>query len=901
MVESIDLLQDLDTGSDDDFDKRVERVIEEYHQKRSASQVEAQVSTVSKLLDGQLVAADRLLTEHNTQVLRAVEDILVAKEATIKSLRAELENSRSRSKEAYTGTAGTGESPTSNRHDRTKTSSAPPRRTISNESSAVEAWSQPSAPPPKPVMAKDARGTRGISIAESGLLTSTASSPRIREATVTRRGTERGKRSAWHNWGANRSWNTTMMWSDGTGSGSTSNTGVRFRKAVSVDDDPASDDEDPISKRISVQTEKRMSQKRQSMSAEMKKSVCAAVYEATQQARSEGKNVRSLEGGVEAQGVFIDAQAMKERVKEAVMKPEYNVCNFYKKTGIWQLIARSVAFDYITLGVIAFNALWIAIDTDRNRKAATLLDAHIVFVVAENCFCTYFSGELFIRFMAFAQKWDVFKDYWFLFDSALVVMMIVETWILTLVLYVTGYQGGSGLGNASILRLVRLLRLTRMARMARLLRAMPELMILVKGIFVATRSVFFTLCLLVIIIYVFAIAFAQLAEDSVLKDLYFSTVPDSMNALLLRGTLPDLADTVETLGRVNIGFAVLFLLFVLLSVLTVMNMLVGVLVEVVSVVSAVEKEQMTVQFVKTKLISMLDTCGIDADGNHYISKDEFEALILMPKAARIIQEVGVDVVGLVDFADFIFQDGIELSFEEFLAVVLQLRGSNGSTVRDIVDLRKFFLNQLEEATMTMVNVFSDKIQHQFQAEGAIMEKNICRRVTVALENVQTNAWAPNTKNKNSKESASNNNSNNNVASNNVNSKNAQADVVQGITDSKKSVKFGLNEESVTPVEIHQSAPSSLRGGRSPSPSPSPPQRTGSAQNSNAATKEAFPRRRALMRSHSPAPERERSTGAFRPWSGNVKVTTPTSRPDSGLEGNNKQPLPAFPQMWVEDY
>merc|ERR1711970_995865 len=114
--------------------------------------------------------------------------------------------------------------------------------------------------------------------------------------------------------------------------------------------------------------------------------------------------------------------------------------------------------------------------------------------------------------------------------------------------------GGSSenlVGDASILRLVRLLRLTRMARMVRLLRAMPELMILVKGISVATRSVFFTLCLLLIVIYIFAIAFTQMAAETDLQDKYFKTVPDSMNTLLLRGTLPDLADFVEMLAEEN--------------------------------------------------------------------------------------------------------------------------------------------------------------------------------------------------------------------------------------------------------------------------------------------------------------------------------------------------------------
>ena len=56
-----------------------------------------------------------------------------------------------------------------------------------------------------------------------------------------------------------------------------------------------------------------------------------------------------------------------------------------------------------------------------------------------------------------------------------------------------------------MLRLIRLLRLSRIARLAKLLRAVPELMILIKGILFATRSVFCTFALLSICIYVFAV------------------------------------------------------------------------------------------------------------------------------------------------------------------------------------------------------------------------------------------------------------------------------------------------------------------------------------------------------------------------------------------------------------
>jgi len=385
--------------------------------------------------------------------------------------------------------------------------------------------------------------------------------------------------------------------------------------------------------------------------------------------------------------VFPSSADMKAKVKESIMKPEYNVHDFYKKHGVWQMVARSTIFDNLTLCVIGMNALWISIDTDLN-DAETLSEADVFFQVGENSFCVYFTVELLCRFMSFQAKSDCVKDGWFVFDSMLVFMMVVETWLLNFIFFAMGGGSGDGLGNASILRLVRLLRLTRMARMVRLLRAMPELMILVKGISVATRSVFFTLCLLGIFIYVFAIAFTQLAKDTDLERDYFPNVPEAMNSLLLSGTLPDQAEFVLRLGQEHVLFAIIGMFFILLTSLTVLNMLVGVLCEVVSVVSSVEKETMTVQFVKSKLLSLIKDSGIDKNGDKYLSKAEFEALLLVPEGARIIEEVGVDVVGLVDFTDDIFKDGIELSFHDFMELVLQLRSNNNATVRDIVDLRK---------------------------------------------------------------------------------------------------------------------------------------------------------------------------------------------------------------------
>mmetsp|Transcript_28798 Transcript_28798/g.61193 ORF Transcript_28798/g.61193 Transcript_28798/m.61193 type:complete len:641 (+) Transcript_28798:83-2005(+) len=401
--------------------------------------------------------------------------------------------------------------------------------------------------------------------------------------------------------------------------------------------------------------------------------------------------------------MFVDADAMKEKVREALTKPQYCVFDFYHTEGLWQLIARHPIFENVTLAVIALNAIWIAVDTDINTEEV-LFNAHPVFQIMEQFFCLYFTMEWFIRFKAFKRKRNGLRDGWFTFDSILVFMMVMETWVMNAILTLSGGSGGGGLGgNASILRLFRLLRLSRMARM---LRSMPELMILIKGMVSAMRSVFFVMCLLIIIMYVFAIAFTQLSAETIMGAKYFDSVGMSMYSLLVYGTLLDnLAAVCNEIGRESGVCLLLFGFFVLLAALTVMNMLIGVLCEVVSAVASTEKEEMVVTFVTGKLQQILEQ--LDANCDMQISRDEFMQILANPEAARALEEVGVDPVGVVDFVDFIFDDqddeeAVSLTFGDFMQVVLKLRGSNTATVRDIVDLRKFVYSAVENLTQRLM-------------------------------------------------------------------------------------------------------------------------------------------------------------------------------------------------------
>jgi len=105
---------------------------------------------------------------------------------------------------------------------------------------------------------------------------------------------------------------------------------------------------------------------------------------------------------------------------------------------------------------------------------------------------------------------------------------------------------------------------------------------------------------------------------------------------------------------------------------------------------------MAVSFVKTQLQHVIKTSGLDENGDGKISKAEMMEILKNKEACTALGEVKVDVVGLVDNIDQIFEGDDDeeatesLGFERLMKVVLDLRGSNLATVRDIVDLRKFF-------------------------------------------------------------------------------------------------------------------------------------------------------------------------------------------------------------------
>jgi len=160
-----------------------------------------------------------------------------------------------------------------------------------------------------------------------------------------------------------------------------------------------------------------------------------------------------------------------------------------------------------------------------------------------------------------------------------------------------------------------------------------------------------------------------------------------------------------------------------------MNMLVGVLCEVVSVVSSVEKEQLVVTFVKTKLQSVFNDCVGELTDR--LGKTEFQDFLGNAQAAKALHEVGVDVVGLMEITDFLFKDGRTLDFPNFMEMLLELRGTNTATVKHIVDLQRFVHLELRRNQKDMVEqvaALSDLMAEARTTDGRQSNKNAITKI-----------------------------------------------------------------------------------------------------------------------------------------------------------------------------
>eukprot|EP00927_Polykrikos_kofoidii_P087145 TRINITY_DN9967_c1_g1_i6.p1 TRINITY_DN9967_c1_g1~~TRINITY_DN9967_c1_g1_i6.p1 ORF type:complete len:717 (-),score=106.34 TRINITY_DN9967_c1_g1_i6:141-2291(-) len=383
-----------------------------------------------------------------------------------------------------------------------------------------------------------------------------------------------------------------------------------------------------------------------------------------------------------------DADILKSRLKEALRRLPTDPSQRLRVRGVCQRIARSNAFEGVCLFLAAANALWLAVETDNNPEMVQS-GSEMAFILVNNVFCLLFSVEVFVRIWALRDKWSCLQDRWLMFDTCMTMLMILETWVLSIVLAVAFGAGPvtSQIHHTTWIEAIRVIRLVRVARLARVMRAIPEMVVLLQGIWLSLRSVISTLVFLALISFMGALALTQLGQGSRIGEEKFSAVSMSMNTLLISLCFPDIDILLEDLRSQDVVMWAIFVTFCLFGSFASLNMLIGVLCEAVSALAAAHKEEATITYFRDGVSELWSR--FSGSSSEELSVEEFARFLLQPYVLQFMANVDVDVSALVEHSHNLFKSNMCFDHTDVIALMLDFRGTNPCTVKDVVNLRKW--------------------------------------------------------------------------------------------------------------------------------------------------------------------------------------------------------------------
>jgi voltage-gated sodium channel len=214
-------------------------------------------------------------------------------------------------------------------------------------------------------------------------------------------------------------------------------------------------------------------------------------------------------------------------------------------------IDNSKVFQGIVIAVIILSALLIGAKT-HNLSA----NAVAVLLLLDVAVTIFFAVEISIRYLAYPNKKQFFKNGWNIFDTVIVIGSLIPT-------------GGNGVLLARLLRVFRVLRLVSMV---------PELRLLINALLKAIPRMGYIALLMFVIFYIYAAIGSMLFHS--INEVLWGDVSISMLTLFRVATFEDWTDVMyETMAVHPISW-IYYLTFIFLTAFIFLNMMVGTVLEV---------------------------------------------------------------------------------------------------------------------------------------------------------------------------------------------------------------------------------------------------------------------------------------------------------------------------------
>jgi voltage-gated sodium channel len=229
-----------------------------------------------------------------------------------------------------------------------------------------------------------------------------------------------------------------------------------------------------------------------------------------------------------------------------------------------QRLVDSAAFNSVIIGVILANAVVLGLQTypgivDSYGRALDLLNALClgVFVV-----------ELTLRIASYGRRpQDFFKSGWNVFDFVVITAAFIP-----------------GVRDSSTL-----LRLVRLARVVRIVRLLPDVRVLITGVFRSLPPLLSMAALTTVILFVYGMVGWLLFADELPEE--WGTIGDAMLTMFILLTLENFPFYMERGMNVHPWSWVFFVSFVLVAAFIVLNVLIGIVLNSMEEAREIERRK----------------------------------------------------------------------------------------------------------------------------------------------------------------------------------------------------------------------------------------------------------------------------------------------------------------------
>lgn len=343
-------------------------------------------------------------------------------------------------------------------------------------------------------------------------------------------------------------------------------------------------------------------------------------------------------------------------------------------------VVTSHRFDVVVTVFVLLNAMMVGAQTDQMARNLSFMEP-LVYKILEMIFWVIFLLEIVLRLYthgaAFFYKagWQ-----WNVVDLIIALVQSVDI-TLGILMGLMDVASVGGRGNLGFIRVLRILRLLRIVRVFRTMRTITELQSLVVSIVGTFRTLWWTLVLLFLVIFIIAVPITQIVSYHLIDE------SDSASRDDLKRFYGDLGTTILVLFQaitngvnwsdmltplmtsISPWLALPVVLYIGFGVFALTNVVTGVFVESALEMTKWERERFLLHTVKN-LFQITDE-----DNSGDISWEEFKSKLGEPAMRLYFKTINVDIgeaEALFHLIDI--NDSGSIDPEEFVNACIRLQG-----------------------------------------------------------------------------------------------------------------------------------------------------------------------------------------------------------------------------------